>query len=870
MSNYNNLKSAVAAVIRTNGNNGITAAKLYDELERMIDTLGSGYQFMGLATPSTNPGTPDQRVFYIAGPGEYPNFGHAAIENGRIGILRYDTQWRVGTLAFSLPNGDNPGQVMYFDGTDWLPFDERDLNVGKLEGFSKDAFMFALQADYVSATAPASPSAGTTWIDTANNKFKTYNVYSGTGVWEENAYKSSALGNDNVYAYSITDEVWLFKSQGEWKNIDAIRTSDLGTYNIVEPKNWFNYNDSDYVEHKYVYHGALFDSGDYNTSGFIPVKQGESYKLMYGTGKEIASIRFVELYDSDKRWTRALANVRDITPEEGEVYVRFSSSVGYFVPSLLYPEFFYGDKPDEYTEYFQPYTEFVLKQNIVRTENIAGGAVTTPKIADGAVTKEKAAFVGPINLVNLEAEDVALGKYVYQGVLDDSTTLNTTGFIPVDPNTHYCLKASDKDAQIRFVEEYNDSKSYISGSSKTYVNAIDTSNSTKYIRITYNVVWWQTSQVTETAQAIPFTAYQPNFIKGLNLNGSDIASHSITKDKLASGIHFDVTPNKFDTLSSDIQDILSNGYITTPFIHGHKNTAISVSLHTLFEQITFGVGRDGFYQGAIVLDDTDVKYITGTAETVAWTAQHGLTFDENTTILIDRPLQSSASKITIYNGQGESWSRTFNFSGQGRPFLENNGVESIVARLDYQMKDINQKIWLFGDSYFSYESNARWPYYLFQDGYTSNLLSAQGGDATGDALQSFQSLLATGARPSYAVWCMGMNGAADSGTTPNATWLADTQSFLTLCETYGITPILATIPSVPSLNHAGRIAWVRASNYRYIDFAVAVEVDENTSWKNWGNDKAMLSSDEVHPTAYGAKALYQQVLRDFPELTIII
>jgi len=39
----------------------------------LINSLTVGYQFMGVATPSTSPGTPDQNVFYIGGAGTYAN-----------------------------------------------------------------------------------------------------------------------------------------------------------------------------------------------------------------------------------------------------------------------------------------------------------------------------------------------------------------------------------------------------------------------------------------------------------------------------------------------------------------------------------------------------------------------------------------------------------------------------------------------------------------------------------------------------------------------------------------------------------------------------------------------------------------------------
>lgn len=63
-------------------------------LQSIIDTLNPGYQFMGVATPSTNPGTPDQKVFYIAnGKDTYTNFGGISITEDEVVILYYDTAW---------------------------------------------------------------------------------------------------------------------------------------------------------------------------------------------------------------------------------------------------------------------------------------------------------------------------------------------------------------------------------------------------------------------------------------------------------------------------------------------------------------------------------------------------------------------------------------------------------------------------------------------------------------------------------------------------------------------------------------------------------------------------------------------------------
>lgn len=66
MGNYQNLKSSIAQVIRNNGNNEITGDILGNILALMVDSLGNGATFKGLAALNLNPGNPDSKVFYIA------------------------------------------------------------------------------------------------------------------------------------------------------------------------------------------------------------------------------------------------------------------------------------------------------------------------------------------------------------------------------------------------------------------------------------------------------------------------------------------------------------------------------------------------------------------------------------------------------------------------------------------------------------------------------------------------------------------------------------------------------------------------------------------------------------------------------------
>lgn len=133
MANYATLRAAIQNVVKTNGNNEITGALLQQSLLTMIDSLGSGYQYMGIATSSTTPGTPDQKVFYIAGPGTYPNFNGYVVDGSEIAVFSYDSAWHkesfgvcsdlykyvLGKLPVQLTNGFYRNDLSFEDNSSW-------------------------------------------------------------------------------------------------------------------------------------------------------------------------------------------------------------------------------------------------------------------------------------------------------------------------------------------------------------------------------------------------------------------------------------------------------------------------------------------------------------------------------------------------------------------------------------------------------------------------------------------------------------------------------------------------------------------------------------------------------------------------------
>ena len=94
MAKWGDLKAAIANIIKTNGNQEITGAALQNVLNSIISNVGRNASFVDVATPATNPGTPDGPVFYLATQnGTYSNFGGIAVEDEAVILLYNGSTW---------------------------------------------------------------------------------------------------------------------------------------------------------------------------------------------------------------------------------------------------------------------------------------------------------------------------------------------------------------------------------------------------------------------------------------------------------------------------------------------------------------------------------------------------------------------------------------------------------------------------------------------------------------------------------------------------------------------------------------------------------------------------------------------------------
>ena len=114
--NYNELKTSIAEVIRTNGNEEITGEVLQYILLEMVSSLGKDFQFAGVGTPSTQVDEPDENKAWILGAGHYTNFGaQFDVAENQIAVAMYNGSFDVRFISVGrsvdatiTENGQNP------------------------------------------------------------------------------------------------------------------------------------------------------------------------------------------------------------------------------------------------------------------------------------------------------------------------------------------------------------------------------------------------------------------------------------------------------------------------------------------------------------------------------------------------------------------------------------------------------------------------------------------------------------------------------------------------------------------------------------------------------------------------------------------
>lgn len=299
---------------------------------------------------------------------------------------------------------------------------------------------------------------------------------------------------------------------------------------------------------------------------------------------------------------------------------------------------------------------------------------------------------------------------------------------------------------------------------------------------------------------------------------------------------------------------IANGEsLTLPVTYIRHDVVLSAIVIGTLEEVRLGQG-DGVYNGGYITV-TNTSVIIGGVTTA-----HGLTLTNRTTIIMSR---GGTDKVTIVTSAGEIFDIAIDSSMGGAAYIKNMGTSSLDVELSFFAKNSFKKIWLIGDSYMAV-ANTRWPYWIKEWGFENYMIDNLPGGGSVNLMPAFENDLAIG-QPKIAVWGLGMNDGTDTTTANYASWVKYITKFITLCLSRNITPILTTIPSVPTINNESKNAWVRNSGLRYIDFAKAVNAQSDGTW-----DTGLIANDGVHPSEAGAKVLASRVLIDFPEISTFV
>lgn len=410
----------------------------------------------------------------------------------------------------------------------------------------------------------------------------------------------------------------------------------------------------------------------------------------------------------------------------------------------------------------------------------------------------------------------------------ESTNLSYSGKISVNPGDFF--EFANSNYQFRFVTAFNGNSAIAAKGSSTSTN--------KYV-------------VPDGIDGVILTVY--------NANKND-ASYAKVENKISANVV--KTPMGYTTIAGNLNDGDSLSLPTTNV--KNKNRYIFNAKITTFDKLKIG-------KGSAQIEITNTNLIVYNGSTVLETLPHGITIDKFITVLIENEDSTYPSLIRIVSNDGNTYewnssTRQFNMSG-GTPTVTSDGSVLTDCRFSWTSANINAPIWMFGDSYFSWDWNGTaWTCYLAEDGYTKSvLLNGYAGENSQFSYYSLVNLLKC-TTPKIVVWCLGMNDPDnttqyEAGTAVNASWYNIYNLLVELQKKYNFELVLYTVPSTPKWDNSFKNAIVRASGYRYIDADGFIRVDNSGNWIS-----GALASDDTHPTVEGAKILYSCFLSELPEL----
>lgn len=680
-----------------------------------------------------------------------------------------------------------------------------------------------------------------------------------------NFYASAAnVKNTETVKFEFTWQSTSMSLEQRVQTLESETTRLVGEIDnkVIEKigKNLFNKN-SITTGFYIAYNGNLVSNSSCAVSDFIKIESGTNYHLSNSEDGNVGgSGRYINFYNNSKEIVSTIADANQFTTPANAAYVVFT--IGDYTTAL-----------DD---------DIQLEKGTLRTAfleyNEIGGYLSeyVTKEEQKIDFKEKVSVRLGKNLYNSGTN--TSGKYFNtSGTISDNNNYNISDFIPVEPSTTYCI-SDNTDSSVgsssacHVLYDTNRTKlSVVTGNNKT----ITTTSGTAYIRI--SLLASKTGiQVEKGSERTSYEQYSDIGGYPTILQNNSVGFNALDEDVKAA-IN-SIAPVAFDSFRGHAT-LQQDGAIYLAQNHVIKNTLLSAKINGSIEAVSVGVGYlpdsndyRGYQSHWITLTPSEVKLYNyyNDGWVLANTYSHGLTLTNNTIISVDTTIYTSQlSILRIFDDLGHVFQQTLPSWGMGRPFATNDGTSQLNVDLSFFARDIAHDIWCFGDSYFNFLYDTKWTYHALQAGMTKWLSNNQPGLSPSSGLDDLESLISLGFRPSFLVWCLGMNGPTTETQEGgqyviNSTQKSIIDAVISICQNNNITPVFTTIPTVPTRQKTGYCNYIRSLGTRYIDFAKAVGADSNGNW-----NAGLISDDGVHTTAAGAKVLFSQVLVDFPEIAIV-
>ena len=858
MADFNALEALINAYIKQNGVKAITGQVLNGVLRGMVSALGKGWTIAdGDATPTTDPGTMTGPVAYIAHTaGTYEHFGNLVVNDGEVVLLKYNEQtWTkevIASLAATATIDGNVGTPSV--GVSWvngvLAFDFRNMkgNTGDAAGFG------TIGATVDGNIGTPAVNVQTSGPDTAKNiTFAFRNLKGETGVTSVVATVDNTSGNPSCTVSLVGQELHLDFHGLKGAQGDTGVSADY-PITIVN-----NLTTNDPASALSAAMGVQLEGEisqlELKVDGIVG-----PFNLSFITGQYISIPNVGETVGSPT----ALApfSYSRIPAKPGDtVIVKGLGGSGPRLWAFIDANGAVLSRAEAGEDTRNNPAVLTVPNNTAEViVNVNNGAVYEATYeASWNITEELGKRDKKISDLSVDKISRTPGRNIFtsanatsnkfiqsNGTLGSGLGYNVTNYLPVKAETDYfysCAGVSNYPGGSGYINFYDSDFNLLSTSS-SLSRSFTTPAGCAYIRATIKSDYNLYPMINEGTGRKEYNVFSP--IGGFPKDG-----------------------NKFASFQNE-GEVLGNATFTGDGLLSNKSFFAVFEVYGTTTPLDFkaGFGKGSSYGAGVRITKTEMITYSGSSDTVAHTYEHGLVLSSRVRVVFSR-MDDDWVNITLFDDLGNSFSGRNQNSHIGDPYITNLTENTYSVKMSQSSRDSDKPIVVCGDSYWSLKDGRRIPNHLFEWGYNNWELLARSGISGPNILPYLRAFIGSGARPKYIVWAMGMNGGADQNGAVNQNWLDATQEFLALCLNAGITPILCTIPSVPSEVHDQLNTWVKTSTFRYIDFSAAVSETGSYYWRGWGTDNALLSTDEVHPTAKGATILAERILLDFPEIAVL-